>query len=85
MNRRTLKFIGHEMRSESLEKNVLTGMVVGNRGRDKPKTRLSGNIKDICGLTTLYKLKERRKIEYHGEGWWRGARLGCLSKHLIIE
>ncbi len=74
MNRRTLKFVGHVI---SLEKHVLTGMVIGNRGRDKPKTRLSGNIKDICGLTTLYKLKERRKIEYHGEGWWRGARLCC--------
>ena len=50
LNRRKLKFIGHVMRSKSLEKNLMTGMVIENRGRGKPKTRLSDNIKDICGL-----------------------------------
>ena len=41
------------MRSKSLEKNLLTGMVIGDRGRGKPETRLSDNIKDICGLTMV--------------------------------
>ena len=33
LNRRKLKFIGHVMRSESLEKNLLTGMIKGKRGK----------------------------------------------------
>ena len=50
LNRRKLNFVGHVIRSKRLEKNLMTGMVIGNRGRGKPKTRLSDNIKDICGL-----------------------------------
>ena len=53
LNSRKLKFIGHVMRSKSLEKNLLTGMIIGNRGRGRPKTRLSDKIKDICGLTMV--------------------------------
>ncbi len=52
-NKRKLKFVGHVMRSESMEKNLLMGMVMGNRGRGRPKTRLSDNIRDICGLTMV--------------------------------
>ena len=47
------KFWGCMVCSKGLEKNLLTGMVKGNRGRGKPKTRLSDNIKDICGLTMV--------------------------------
>ena len=65
LNSKKLKFIGHVMRSESLEKNLLTGMVIGYRGRDRPKTRLSDNIKDICGLTMVQvERKAQDRVEW---------------------
>ena len=65
LNRRKLKFVGHVMRSESLEKNLLTGMVIGNRRRGRPKTRLSDNIKDICGLTMVQvERKAQDRVEW---------------------
>ncbi len=60
LNRRKLKFIGNVMRSESLEKNLLTGIVIGNRGRGRQKTRLSENIKDIYRLTMV---QVERKVQ----------------------
>ncbi len=73
LNRRKLKFIGNVMRSESLEKNLLTGIVIGNRGRGRTEARLSYNIKDICRLMMVQ--VERKQIELSGGGRWRGARL----------
>ena len=75
LNRRKLKFIGHVMRSESLEKNLLTGMVIGNRGRGRPKTRLSDNIKDICGLTMV---QVERKAQDRVE--WRRMVERCTAR-----
>ena len=66
LNRRKLKFIGHVMRSESLEKNLLTGTVIGNKRRSRPRTRLSDSIKDICGLTMV---QVERKAQDRAE--WR--------------
>ena len=74
LNKRKLKFVGHVMRSESLGKNLLTGMVLGNRGRGRPKTRYSDNIRDICGLT-MVQVERKHKIGLNGEGWCRGPRL----------
>ena len=47
------------------ELSFLTGMVIGNRGRGGPKTRLSDNIKDIFGLT-MAQVKRNAKIELNG-------------------
>ena len=79
LNRRKLKFIGHVMRSESLEKNLLTGMVIGNRGRGRPKTRLSDNIKDICGLTMV---QVERKAQDRVE--WRRMAERPLNHELTV-
>ncbi len=50
-----------------LEKKLLTGIVIGNRERGKPKTRLSDNIKDMCRLTmTQVERKAQDRIP-----WWR--------------
>ena len=65
LNKRKLKFVGHVMRSESLGKNLLTGMVLGNRGRGRPKTRYSDNIRDICGLTMVQvERKAQDRVEW---------------------
>ena len=47
LNARKLTFIGHILRSNGLDKRLLTGMVLGNRGRGRPKTRLSDNVRKI--------------------------------------
>ena len=66
LNERKLAFIGHILRTNGLEKRLLTGMVMGNRGRGRPKTRLSDNIKKISGLTMVE--AERKAQDRHG---WR--------------
>ncbi len=39
LKRGKLKLVGYVKRSESLEANLLTGMVIGNRERVKPKAQ----------------------------------------------
>ena len=36
LNRRKLAFLGHVLRSDSLEKKLIMGMVMGHRGRGTP-------------------------------------------------
>ena len=67
-------FVGHVIRSESLEKNLPTGMFVGNRDRGKPKTRPSDNIKDICGLTMAeVERKAQDRVEWRTMERFTGA------------
>ena len=54
LDERKLSFIGHQMRkTNSLEKRMLIGAVYGQRPRGRPRTRLSDNIKEICGMTMV--------------------------------
>jgi len=54
LDERKLSFIGHQMRkTNSLEKRMLIRAVYGQRPRGRPRTRLSDNIKEICGLTMV--------------------------------
>ena len=63
INRRKLSFVGHVLRSNGLDKTLVIGMVFGSRGRGRPKTRFSDNIKEISGglsLVSLCKLAQDR-------------------------
>ena len=50
---RQLGFIGHVLRHESLEKTLLIGMVLGKRGRGRPKTRLCDHLKTTTGMSMV--------------------------------
>ena len=63
----SLTFIGHILRSNGLDKRLLTGMVMQNRGRGRPKTRLSDNVKEISGLTMV----EAERMAQDHDHWRR--------------
>ena len=51
LDSRKLTFIGHQLsKGRTLERTLLLSLVHGKRLRGRPKTRLSDNIKEICGL-----------------------------------
>ncbi|XP_027222208.2 uncharacterized protein [Penaeus vannamei] len=52
-----------EKRIESFE--LYLGMVMGKRERGRPKTRLSDNIKEVCGLTMV----EAERAAQERENW----------------
>ena len=61
-----LTFIGHQLRKEyTLEKILLLGSVYVKRLRGRPKTRLSDNIKEICGLSMV---ETERKAQERTDG-----------------
>ncbi|KAG1653301.1 Symplekin [Nymphon striatum] len=49
LSRRKMSFVGHIFRSNDIDKELLMGTAYGNRGRGRPKTRFSDNIKEIGG------------------------------------
>ena len=54
LDSRKLTFIGNQLRKgRTLEKTLLLCSVYGKRLRGRRKTRLSDNIKEICGLTMV--------------------------------
>ena len=63
INKRKMSFIGHILRSDLLEKDLLVGSVYGNRKRGRPKTRISDNIKEISGksFVNLFRLAQDRR------------------------
>ena len=71
INRRNLSFAGHVLRSNGLDKTLLIGMVFGNRGRGRPKTRFSNSIKEISGGLSLV---SSCKIGLIGESFCGGSR-----------
>jgi ribosomal protein L7/L12 len=54
---RKLKYFGHVMRGDGLEKAVMMGMGGGKRERGRPKIRWLDEIKELTGLS-LQELKE---------------------------
>ena len=67
LNERKLKIPGHIARTEGLSKGILFGTVPGKRGpgkrgRGRPKTRLSDNVKDVARISmpTLHRLAQDR-------------------------
>ena len=55
--RQKLTYFGHVMRTNSLKKAMMLGMVSGKRGRGKPKTRWLDTIKTDTEMT-IQQLKE---------------------------
>jgi hypothetical protein len=53
-----LKYFGHVMRGDGLEKAVMIGMGGGKRGRGRPRMRWLDEIKQLTGLS-LQELKEK--------------------------
>ena len=51
LNHRRLASIGHVLRSNILDRTLFVGKCPGDRGRGRPKTRLSDNLKELCGLS----------------------------------
>ncbi|KAG1687936.1 hypothetical protein GQR58_008217 [Nymphon striatum] len=59
-----MPFVGHVLRKHNFEKNLLTGSVYGKRGRGKPKTRYSDNIKENMNGRTLSKTTTLNRLNF---------------------
>jgi exonuclease III len=66
--RQKLTYFGHVMRSNGLEKDIMTGMGEGKRERGRPRTRWLDEIKERTGLS-LQELKEavRDRVGWRGK------------------
>ena len=51
---RKIQYYGHLMRHESVIKELYNGVVEGSRGRGKPRTKWSDNIRDWTGRSLVY-------------------------------
>ena len=51
VKKRKLSYFGHVMRHDSLQRDLLEGMVEGKRGRGRPRLQWSDNITQWTGLT----------------------------------
>ena len=62
--KRKIAFVGHIFRKGDICDDLLTGTVYGKRGRVRPKTRYSDNIREFCGnrsFVDLYRLAQNRQ------------------------
>ena len=65
LNRRKMAFVGHIFRGNDISSDLFTGTVYGKRGRGRPKTRYSDNVKEIAGgrgFIDLYRLAQDRSL-----------------------
>ena len=53
IQRRTLKFFGHIVRQEDLQRKLLDGQIEGRRSRGRPRTKWSSNIISWTGLNYI--------------------------------
>ena len=51
ISERKLKFVCRVLRSKNLSKLLHTGMVIGSRGKGRPKTRYSDSVMSLCGIS----------------------------------
>jgi len=58
INERKLKFLGHIARTSGMTKDLLFGTVIGKRGRGRPKTRMSDNVKNIANISMASLLEQ---------------------------
>ena len=70
-----MSFVGHVLRHKDISCDLFMGSVRGNRGRGRPKTRYSDNIKDRAGLkyciVAFYRLAQDRDK-------WRATEVNCV-------
>ena len=80
LNRRKMAFVGHILRGKDISTDLFMRMVYGKRGRGRPKTRYSDNVKEITGdggFTDLYRLAQDRKL-------WRATVVINMMMILVI-
>ena len=58
INERKLKLLGHIARTSGIAKDLLFGTVIGKRGRGRPKTRMSDNVKNIANISMASLLEQ---------------------------
>ena len=61
--KRKIAFVGHVFRKDNICKDLLIGAVYGKRGKGRPKTRYSDNIREFGGnrsFADLYRLAQNR-------------------------
>ena len=74
INRRKMSFVGHILRHKDISCDLFMGSVYGHRGRGRPKTRYSDNIKDRAGnrsIVAIYRLAQDRNK-------WRATAVNCV-------
>ena len=62
--KRRMAFVGHVLRKGDICKDLLIGAVYGKRGKGRPKTRYSDNIREFGGnrsFVDLYRLAQNRQ------------------------
>ena len=72
MRKRQLKYIGHVLRGQSLEKDCLLGMVEGSRARGRQRMKYMDGLKTLLGCESIEKVarlaegrEDWRKIVAH--------------------
>ena len=75
VKQRKLSFFGHIMRHDSLQRNLLEGMVEGKRGRGRPRLQWSDNILQWAGLNF-----EQCKMMAQNRKRWRSV-TGNVNRH----
>src|SRR5215469_14751989 len=66
IKKRKIKFLGHLLRHQSLQKLLLEGMIEGTRGRGRPRTDWMRNVRDWTYLS-----HEDCAREAQDRTWWR--------------
>ena len=77
VKQRKLSFFGHIMRHDSLQRNLLEGMVEGKRGRGRPRLQWSDNILQWAGLNF-----EQCKRMAQNRKRWRSV-TGNVNRHAV--
>ena len=69
-----MSFVGHILGCKDISCDLFMGIVYGNRGRGRQKTRYSDNIKERAGgrsIVEIYRLAQDRDK-------WRATAVNCV-------
>ena len=72
-----LSYVGHVLRSDTLERKPLMGVVFGAKRRGRPRTRFIDNLEKECGLTQVKVLRAAQDQEK-----WRAMTRRATVVHL---
>ena len=73
---RQIKFLGHILRKDGLEKNILTGKISGTRSQGRQRQKYMDTISDVTGkdIVSIFHLAENREL-------WRFMAVNVLKGH----
>ena len=74
INSRKMSFVGHVLRHKDISCDLFMGSVYGNRGRGRPKTRYSDNIRDGAGIRSIVAIYRLA----HDRDKWRVTAVSCV-------